>query len=314
MYKDKVNIDWLDVVVDIWHEPAKVSKGLKIYLDEDYNFDKAQKSYRSKLIESQSKHVLKLKSVNNKLRISGNFYKWLHGQNVTGCASVIDLVLNVLKKLAEMDIFVLRDWQLGKIEKGHFRIYQIHIKQDTIFDNKQLALAYLEQLKVGGYYPYRSKSIYQNGVYFGQSSKRWVLGCYHKGKEIDQKRTKKDIVDSKLKARADVMIRTEMKIYSKQLKGWDLIFAWQWNDIGNLDKWFDKYLEKLSLPNFNYIFELLKIKNNADKKFYNCLLNGDVDIVYSRSTIHRKRLKFMQDYNINIDNINNKLKENVCKS
>ncbi len=54
------------------------------------------------------------------------------------------------------------------------------------------------------------------------------------------------------------------------------------------------------------MIKLSKITNSADKKFYNCLLNGDIDLLYGRSTIHRKRLKFMQAYNINIDNINNK--------
>ena len=178
-----------------------------------------------------------------------------------------------------------------------------------------MALNYLDQLKTGGYYPYKSIKIYQNGVYFGQSSKRWVLGYYHKGKEIDQQRTKKDIVSPELKALADVTIIAQIKIYYKQLKDWDLMFAWQWRDIDHLDMFFKRHLNKLKLPNFNNVIKLSKITNSADRKFYNCLLNGDIDLLYGRSTIHRKRVKFMQDYNINIDNINNKKpKGDVCKN
>ena len=189
------------------------------------------------------------------------------------------------------------------------------LKQDITFDNKKLALNYLDHLKTGGYYPYKPKTIYQNGVYFGQSSKRWVLGYYHKGKEIDQKRTKKDIVSSELKALADITIRAEIKLYYRQLKKWDLRFAYQWSDIDDLDKFFKVRLKKLRLPDFSHVINLSKITNNADKKFYNCLLNGDVDILYDRSTIYRKRLKFLLAYNIDIDSINNKkLKGNICKS
>ena len=315
MYKNKINIDWLDVVVDLKHDPTKLSKGLTIYLDENHDFGKAQKSYSPKYIESKNKHILKVKSVDGKLKISGNFYKWLHGQNITGCNSVIDLGLDVVTKFIEMGLVEPTDDQLDIIKKGQYRIYQIHVKQDITFDNKQLALNYLDQLKTGGYYPHKPKTIYQNGVYFGQSSKRWVLGYYHKGKEIDQQKTKRDIVNPELKALADVMIRAEIKIYPKQLTDWDLRFAWQWCDIKSLDIYFNTYLKKLRLPNFNHVIALSKIKNNADKKFYNCLLNGDIDLLYGRSTIHRKRVKFMQNYNINIDNINNKKpKGDVCKN
>ena len=312
---NKINIDWLDVIVDISHDPKKLSKGLKIYLDEDHNFDKAKTSYRSKDIESKNKHTLKVKSVNEKLRISGNFYKWLHGQNITGCANIEDLVLDVVKKFVEMGLVEPTDEQLDVLKKCDYRIYQLHIKQDITFDNKKLALNYLDHLKTGGYYPYKPKTIYQNGVYFGQSSKRWVLGYYHKGKEIDQKRTKKDIVSSELKALADITIRAEIKLYYRQLKKWDLRFAYQWSDIDDLDKFFKIRLKKLRLPDFSHVINLSKITNSADKKFYNCLLNGDVDILYDRSTIYRKRLKFLLAYNIDIDSINNKkLKGNVCKS
>ena len=108
---------------------------------------------------------------------------------------------------------------------------------------------------------------------------------------------------------------TEIKIYPNQLKDWDLMFAWQWSDIDNLDMFFKRHLNKLKLPNFNNVIKLSKITNSADRKFYNCLLNGDIDLLYGRSTIHRKRVKFMQDYNINIDNINNKKpKGDVCKN
>ncbi|MDM1020353.1 phage/plasmid replication protein, II/X family [Acinetobacter sp. VNK23] len=312
---NEFHIDWLDVIVDITHDPKKLSDGLIIYLNKDLDYDKAQQSYRSKLIESENKHKLKVKSINGKLKISGNFYKWLYGQNITGCTSVIDLVLDVVNKFIEMHLVEPTDEQLETIKKGQYRIFQVHIKKDIVFNNEKMALDYLERIQKDGDYPYRKKTIYQNGVYFGQSSKRWVLGYYHKGKEIKQAKWNKCICMPKEKALADMMIRAEIKIYPKQLTTWDLKFAWQWKDIYGIFSLFEQRLCKLRLPSFNNMVELENIMNNADKKFYTCLLTGEIDDLYSSSTIYRKKKKFMQDYNINIDNINNKkLKGDVCKN
>ncbi|WP_151716640.1 phage/plasmid replication protein, II/X family [Acinetobacter sp. TUM15071] len=309
---NKFHIDWLDVLVNITHDPKKVSNGLTLYLNEDFDYDKGQKSYRAKCIESENKHILQVKSTDNKLKISGNFYKWLNGQNVEGCDSVRDLVIEVLLKLEEMSVIQPTIDQYEIIRQGKFRIYKIHVKQDIIFNNKNLALTYLEKIKMGGYYPNRKKTIYQNGVYYGQNSKRWVLGFYHKGKEIDQARKNRCILTSEQKELADKMIRSEIKINPLQLKDWDLRFGWQWFDIGNLDTIFKRRLDKLQLPDFSRVIELDKITNNADKKFYFSLKNGNEKIFYCRSSIHRMRKKFMKEYNIDIDSIyNNQLGNNV---
>ena len=80
MYKNKINIDWLDIVVDVNHDPTKLSKGLTIYLDESHDqtklskgliiylddnndFGKVQKSYSPKYIESKNKHIARLEKI-----------------------------------------------------------------------------------------------------------------------------------------------------------------------------------------------------------------------------------------------------------
>lgn len=312
MEKNKIEIDWLDVVVDVTHDPKKLSSGLILYLNENFDYDMAQKSYRSKFVESVNKHKLKVKSINGKLKISGNFYKWLKGENVEGCDNVVDLVVDVIKEFENRDLVqpTLLEYQI--IRNGQFRIYQIHVKQDIIFNNKNLALTYLKQIKKGGYYPYRSKTIYTNGVYFGQKSKRWVLNFYHKGREIDRAKNNKCIVTSEQKALADMMIRSEIKIYPLQLKDWDLRFGHQWMNTNDLDNFFKRRLEVLKLPDFNKVIELDKITNRKDRQFYYHLKKRDEELYYCRSSIHRMRKKFMKDYNIDIDSIyNNKLENNI---
>ena len=136
---NKMQIDWLDVLVDVAHDPTTLSSGLILYLDTDFNIDKTQDSFRPKCIESENNHKLQIKSVNGKLKISGNFYKWLNGQNVEGCGSIKNLVTNVLLKFEEMELIHPTMSEYDRIRQGEFKIYQVHVKQDIVFNNKNLA-------------------------------------------------------------------------------------------------------------------------------------------------------------------------------
>lgn len=51
--------------------------------------------------------------------------------------------------------------------------------------------------------------------------------------------------------------------------------------------------------------ELLDIKDSADRKFYLLAKSSCVSDLYSRATIYKKRLKFIEYYGIDIDEITN---------
>ncbi|MFX6773343.1 phage/plasmid replication protein, II/X family, partial [Acinetobacter baumannii] len=110
MKKNKLEIDYLEVVVDVNHKPEEVASCYQIVSDEKYNFDESKIKYRSKKILSEFNSIITLQSFsllndyNSKLKISGNFYKWLNGHNVTGCESLIDLVLQTIEKLKNLNL------------------------------------------------------------------------------------------------------------------------------------------------------------------------------------------------------------------
>lgn len=90
--------------MDVNHKPEEVASCYQIVSGEKYNFDESKIKYRSKKILSEFNSIITLQSFsllndyNSKLKISGNFYKWLNGHNVTGCESLIDLVLQTIEK------------------------------------------------------------------------------------------------------------------------------------------------------------------------------------------------------------------------
>ena len=72
-------------------------------------------------------------------------------------------------------------------------------------------------------------------------------------------------------------------------------------DLNYIDKFFSNKLEKIYIPKIIFKDAKSNITNKSDRKFYNCLINGDIDS-YSKSTISRKRKHFLDSYNIDINN------------
>jgi hypothetical protein len=57
--------------------------------------------------------------------------------------------------------------ELKDLQDGKFRLFRVDVNKAILFDSKVAALDYLEHLKSAASYPYRKKTIYSNGVYFG---------------------------------------------------------------------------------------------------------------------------------------------------
>ncbi|MDH1533150.1 phage/plasmid replication protein, II/X family, partial [Acinetobacter johnsonii] len=280
--KKSFDVDWIDVVVDVDHNPLELSEGGYIFFDKNQNIEQEKILYKSKMIESQTRQTIKVKSKGSKLRISGNLYKWLNGQNVDGSHSVVNLVTDTILVLKKMNLISPTNAQLNEIKKGKFELYCVHIKFDLIFDDKEISIKYLNNIKNGGRYPYRKKTLYQNGVYFGQNSKHWVLGFYHKGNELSSNK-RKNLISKELALLANRMIRKEIKIYSRKLKELNLKFGYNWFDINYLEKLFYNEFNKLEMPDFRRTAQVSTIKNKADQKFYNFVLDGTVLDFYSRT-------------------------------
>jgi hypothetical protein len=117
------------------------------------------------------------------------------------------------------------------------------------------------------------------------------LQYYHKGNELF--------------ALSELMIRSEIRILNDQLKDWNLMYGYQWSDLKELNKFFTEKFTNLRLPNMKERNELLDIKDSADRKFYLLAKNSCVSDLYSRATIYKKRLKFIEYYGIDIDEITN---------
>lgn len=315
----KYEFDKLSIKLDVRHDPLALSSGSMICSDDTHSFDKSTLNYKEKKLTSEYGSVIRVKSYHsetyrcNDLKISGNFYKWLNGENILGCDNLIELVLQVVYKMQELKLVTPTKRQIEKIKRGEFQIYDVDIKYDVKFKSKQNSLQYLSHLIHTAKYPYKSKAIYENGIYFGLKSDRWQICCYHKGCELDAKKHQsKHSTD--LQQLADLTIRKEIRVKSKQLHDWNFVWGHQWIDVDYTTEFFRKKFDNLFVPELIVFDSKNEITNKSDRKFYNTLMAGDVENVYSRSTINRKHKDFLIKYNIDIKNFNVNDSKIICEN
>lgn len=301
MTKNLINIDWIHVSVAVKHDPQLISRGIVVHLDNQWDMATAVHHYKAQTLRSSFENTLWIKpSTTGSIEISGNFYKFLNHHNVTGTDDLVGLVTDLINHLTTLEIGIQpTEKELKDIQDGKFRLFRVDVNKAILFDSKVMALDYLEHMKSTSSYPYRKKTIYSNGVYFGMRSKRWCLKFYHKGTEVQTHKNGEFTLSDELKALADLMIRAEMRINSQQLKEWDLQFGYQWStDIAQ--GLLDKTLSKLEIPAKPVVVEEPKFESSADRKFYKCWLDGDAEICYSLRTIQRYTKRFLHEYGINI--------------
>lgn len=301
MSENSINIDWIHLSIQVNHDPKLISNGMVIHLNNELDFNLATHYYKAVTIRSSFEDTLWIKpSSANSIEISGNFYKFLHHQNITGSNNLILLVLSLIRHLESLDLGISpTDEELDQIKKGQFRLFRVDINKPIYFSSKLVALEYLEHIKRNGSYPYRFKSIYQNTVYFGMRSKRWSLKFYHKGTEVKAHKNKDYQIDEATLALADLMIRAEVRINSQQLKEWDLQFGYQWS-CEHIEQLFNKLLNKLILPQQEEQIDLSTM-TKADRKFHDAWMNNKTTEYYSFKTFQRYQKKFLELYGINLN-------------
>lgn len=311
MTENFINIDWIHVSLQITHDPKLISRGVVVHLNNDLDFNTATHYYKPQTIRSSFDDALWIKpTTDNSIEISGNFYKFLNHQNVTGTNNLIELVLLLVKHLATLEIGISpKAEELIGIQQGKFRLFRVDVNKPIYFESKSDALNYLENIKLNGSYPYRRKSTYDNTVYFGMRSRRWCLKFYHKGTEVQAHKNKEFQISQEILALADLMIRAEIRINAQQLKEWDLQFGYQWQ-VGQAENLLDRTLKKLILPQQEQKEAPLEMmKSKAEKKFYKTWLNDDITEYYSTKTVQRYQKRFLETYGINLNSKELKIQE-----
>ncbi len=302
------SLDWLKVVVHVNHNQHSLNNGVRVdikRIDGGYDTEGQMESFRPLLIRKRGSYSssLQVKSLSEStLLIEGNFYKWLYGHNVTGSPDLIGLVFDVVQSLSTQGLEVdPTHEQLAAIKQGHFKVHMVDVNKALLFRDKEESLQYLERLKHLSSYPYRKKDVENNGVYFGKTSKRWLLKYYHKGNEIIANRKHQTAITPELTELAERMIRCEMRIKWTQLQDWDLLTGSQW-DEATVKKLIDDAHSKLRMPTPITLPEIPK----KFLKFISCFKAGTVVDIYTSKTIDKMKADLLRQYGIDVNDYTKK--------
>lgn len=302
------NIDWLTIEVKVTHDKEVVNNGVSIRIPklkngDGYDFNLNTKSYiKARIANSNHSYSneLDVKSINdNELKISGNFYKWLNGENIKGTDNITKLVGDVIIRLSElMPAITPTQKELQAINDGEFKIHRIDINMPILFDTQQQAINYLGQLKHHASYPYLKKDVENNGVYFGKDSKRKTILYYHKGNEIVTNKKYQHNLDNDLIELANRMIRCELRLFWRDLYDNNLLNGYNWSS-STVKQLIENTHDRLRLP------EVLDIQHLPIKyqKFISCFKGGLEFNCYSESTIERMKKDLIRSYGLYLDDI-----------
>lgn len=302
------SVDFLRVVVHVTHNQHKLNNGVRVDIKrtgDGYDIEGQMESFHPIWVGHTGSYSsqIKIKSLSEStLQIEGNFYKWLHGQNVTGSTDLVGLVFDVVKGLSEQELEIEpTPEQMEAIRQGLFEVSVVDVNKALMFQDKQEAMQYLERLKHNSSYPYRKKDTENNGVYFGKTSKRWLIKYYHKGNEIIANRKHQTAITPELTELAERMIRCEMRIKWTQLQDWDLLTGSQW-DEATVKKLIDDAHSKLRMPTPITLPEIPK----KFLKFISCFKAGTVVDCYTSQTISKMTADLIRKYGIDVNDYTKK--------
>jgi len=213
-------IDWLDVSIDLLHEPLPAGRVLSIDPTGAIDWETSKRievkgSYDSKVyFRSQGGDGTGRAT---ELYMSGNPSKFMQGHNVFGTEDICALVAGSLRKASQQFPFSC-DLAIQAAKRGDFRVKRIDITRSFQFANRKEVRAVLAYLAVNTRSRMGRPQTRGTTVYHGMGSRRWSLMWYCKGDEVNKRgRIPGELDDTPIKAFADNLLRAELKLLSKEL-------------------------------------------------------------------------------------------------
>jgi len=220
-------IDYLDVSINCKHgEIGNILRNI------DVNTGQVRDYRKDFLVKNKLNNSLKVKSSHNgqRIKISGNFVKFLQGHNVWGTNDLIGLCFDVVKLvLDKLGISITED-ELNNIKNGKFIIHRVDIAWNYRVDVDVIS----KLIKtVGEQWHEQDKDTSNYGiqtVYLNQHSKHWAFKLYDKRQELKHKPLPLALPHRyKIQEYTNGIIRCELKLCGKALQECDLDIGSGWS-------------------------------------------------------------------------------------
>ena len=249
------------------------------------------------------------------IMISGNPAKFLQGHNLFGTNDLVYLfnkAFSVIHELLADDGLTPAASQLDDIENGKYHLTRVDINETWHLSNADEVKAWIRAASEKMNMPYRGRGVFSGDtLYWGKGSKYWFIKCYHKGDEINRKKSNfpDELKTAEMLDYADKSLRLELVLCSKFLRSTLLCDAYLWNEK-TARMLLLEYIKKFEISdNFMISDDVLAKLPTKLKSYYFMWLHGeDVRQHVSKTTFYRIR-KQLKEYGIDIALLRDKERE-----
>lgn len=245
-------IDWIDFIAPLEHDHGP---GTPFYAGEVMSTtpsgDLDWGIYKKMTMEGSYSSKVQIRStIHNgrpSIMVSGNMVKWHQGHNIFGSNDLGSIVLSSLRRICDIagikpSLSDYRSWLKGEIE-----LTRVDVTESQDFGTSDRVRAALRALDATAHMKMRGRgSYYGDSLIYGERSRRWSFTLYAKGPEIDKHPLHPALKDSPLRAYADGLLRSELRMRSMHLKHLSIHTLDRWSD-NTASEVHQKHLQQLQI-------------------------------------------------------------------
>lgn len=296
-------IDWITMRVQCDHEGI-ICDGSVVKISKDNEIEWTSVSWLP-VRGSHDSSIVVRSVTENTIEISGNPAKWLQGHNLFGIDDpkrLIWLFFNKLVNIAELKLKP-SEFQLKLIQDGILTMSRIDINASWLLRNASDVKSVIRALEVYARLKHRGAGQFKGDtLYWGKGSKRWFLKCYHKGDEINRKKSNYPAAlrTSEMLDFAARSLRFEMTLKSNYLRetGYYMPVNWTPQTAKML---LTEALRKLEMSTKIRLSDVVieSLRPSERTAYYTWLAGGDMKSILPKSTFYRHR-KILSQHGVDI--------------
>jgi II/X family phage/plasmid replication protein len=286
-------IDWVTMRVNCEHEGI-ICNGSVVKVSKDNEIEWTSTSWLP-VVGSHDSSIVIRSVTDSTIEISGNPAKWLQGHNLFGTNDLNALCWLFLNKLIKIPELKLKPTmtQMKYIKDGIYTISRVDVNETWLLNNLQDVHAAIRALELSARLKHRGAGQFKGDtLYWGKGSNRWFLKCYHKGDEINRKKSNypdalrtPEMLDFAARS-----LRFEMTLKSNFLRERMLHIPANWTPetamlllIEALGK-----LEMSTKFRLNDV-AMQSLKPSERTAYYTWLAGGDMKVILPKTTFYRHR-------------------------
>jgi II/X family phage/plasmid replication protein len=248
-------IDWISLTLNYSNSERPFS-GEIISTNADHG-----EIYRKKkrvVVTGEHDSTISLSDVNNRIRVDGNFAKFLQGHNLFGPTDLNSLVVNTLQRLIDLNILKPTQKEYQEWLSGNYELRRVDCCLNWRLESREIVSGWLRQLPFNSKLFHKPPNVKGGTVYFGQESSHWCFKFYSKINQIAEPkyRLPTDILfKDELITWTDSILRGELVLRGRKLKHMNLHFGYLW-DINTAESIAFEYLNKINISSKSDIKKL----------------------------------------------------------